>query len=68
MYDLQALTQEIKEKIGGNIIATKNQASRVLQVSEATLDRMRKAGQIHSIRVGNQVMFRVDEIARFLYQ
>lgn len=68
MYDLEKLTKEIKEKLDGNLLATKNQTANICRVSEATIDRMRKDGTIHSIKIGNQVMFRVDELARFLYQ
>lgn len=64
----ELIRSEIKEKLNGNVIATKAQAARVLQISEATIDRMRKANKIHSIKVGNQVMFKIDELVRYLDQ
>ncbi|NOR54818.1 MAG: helix-turn-helix domain-containing protein [Sulfurovum sp.] len=49
-----------------NLLNKKKDAARLLQISESTLDRLRKSGQIKSKKVGGQVMFMTSEILRFL--
>lgn len=44
----------------------KREAAKRLEVSTATLDRFRKQGLIKSKKIGGQIMFTADEIARFL--
>lgn len=44
----------------------KREAAKCLEVSTATLDRFRKQGLIKSKKIGGQIMFTADEIARFL--
>lgn len=48
------------------MLLNKKSASGELSISEATLDRLRQTGQISSKKVLGQVMFSIDEIARFL--
>ena len=48
------------------MLLSKKQTANELGVSEATLDRMRQSGSITSKKVLGQVMFSIDEIARFL--
>lgn len=50
------------------MLLTKKEIANELNVSEATIDRLRQNGQLNSKRVLGQVMFSLDEIARFLYE
>jgi hypothetical protein len=50
------------------MLLTKKQTANELNVSEATIDRLRKNGQLNSKKVLGQVMFSLDELARFLYE
>ena len=50
------------------MLLTKKEISNELNVSEATIDRLRQNGQISSKKVLGQIMFSIDEIARFLYE
>lgn len=50
----------------GSALLNKQQASKELSISRATLDRMRQNGQIKSKRVGQQVRFHVTEVARII--
>ena len=45
---------------------TKCETANELSVSEATVDRLRKNGQITSRKILGQIMFNIDEVARFL--
>jgi len=48
------------------MLLTKRETAKELGVSEASIDRMRKDGLISTKKVLGQVMFSIDEIARFL--
>ncbi len=50
------------------MLLTKKETASELNVSEATIDRLRQNGQLISKKVLGQVMFSLDEIARFLYE
>ena len=50
------------------MLLTKKEIANELNVSEATIDRLRHNGQLNSKKVLGQVMFSLDEIARFLYE
>jgi len=50
------------------MLLTKKETANELNVSEATIDRLRQAGQLNSKKVLGQIMFALDEIARFLYE
>jgi hypothetical protein len=50
------------------MLLTKKEIASELNVSEATIDRLRQNGQLNSKKVLGQVMFSIDEIARFLYE
>ena len=50
------------------MLLTKKEAATELNVSEATIDRLRQNGQLNSKKVLGQVMFSLDEVARFLYE
>ncbi|WP_415408228.1 helix-turn-helix domain-containing protein [Sulfurovum sp. CS9] len=47
-------------------LLNKEQTAKELGVSKATLDRFRKDGSIESKTVGGQIMFKLDEVARYL--
>ena len=49
------------------MLLTKKETANELNVSEATIDRMRQNGLLNSKKVLGQIMFSLDEIARFLY-
>ncbi|QSZ41356.1 helix-turn-helix domain-containing protein [Sulfurimonas aquatica] len=48
------------------MLLTKKETAKELGTSEATIDRLRKNGLITSKKVLGQIMFSIDEIARFL--
>jgi hypothetical protein len=48
------------------MLLTKKETATELSISEATLDRLRTKGKITPKKVMGQIMFSVDEIARFL--
>ncbi len=50
----------------GKLYLTKDEVTQELQVSQATIDRMRKRGEIKSSKIGNQVRFSLNEIAKFV--
>jgi len=48
------------------MLLTKRETAKEISVSEATLDRLRQTGQITSKKILGQIMFGIDEVARFL--
>ena len=50
------------------MLLTKKETANELNISEATIDRMRQNGLLNSKKVLGQIMFSLDEIARFLYE
>lgn len=50
------------------MLLTKKETANELNVSEATIDRMRQNGLLNSKKVLGQVMFSLDEVARFIYE
>ena len=50
------------------ILLTKKETALELNVSESTIDRLRQKGQLSSKKILGQVMFSLDEVARFLYE
>ncbi len=48
------------------MLLTKKQTATEINVSEATIDRLRKSGLLTSKQVLGQIMFSIDEIARFI--
>jgi predicted site-specific integrase-resolvase len=50
----------------GKMILSKKEVIKVLGVSQATVDRLRKAGKLKTKKVLEREMFTIDEIARFL--
>ena len=49
-----------------SLLVTKKEAARELRISSATIDRMRRNGEISSNRIGGQIMFRIDEILKLI--
>ncbi len=50
------------------MLLTKKETANELNVSEATIDRMRQNGLLNSKKVLGQIMFSLDEVARFIYE
>jgi hypothetical protein len=50
------------------MLLTKKETAKELNVREASIDRLRQNGQLSSKKILGQVMFSLDEIARFLYE
>ena len=61
MTTLDNLQQRYKK-----LLLSKKETARELNISQATLDRLRKNGEIVSKRVGGGVFFTIQEIASFL--
>lgn len=49
------------------MLLSKKETAKELNISEATIDRLRKTGQLSSKKISGKIMFSIDEIARFLY-
>jgi hypothetical protein len=47
-------------------LLSKKETAKELNISQATLDRLRKSGAIKSKKVGGGVFFTINEIALFL--
>ncbi|WP_415397809.1 helix-turn-helix domain-containing protein [Sulfurimonas sp. CS5] len=47
-------------------LLTKKETASELNISQATLDRLRKSGEICSKKVGGGVFFTINELALFL--
>ena len=56
------MLRETHEKM----LLTKRETAKELSVSEAGIDRLRAAGDLESKKVLGQIMFQIDEIARYL--
>ena len=50
------------------MLLTKKETAKELNISEATIDRLRQNGQLKSRKVLGSIMFSLDEIARFIYE
>jgi DNA-binding transcriptional MerR regulator len=61
MSSLENLQQRYKKSL-----LSKKEAAEELNISTATLDRLRKKGLIRSKRVGGGIYFTLNEIALFL--
>jgi hypothetical protein len=48
------------------LLLSKKETASELNISQATLDRLRKSGEIKSKKVGGSIFFTLDEIALFL--
>jgi len=63
---LQTKTTELLRSTHNSLVLNKAQTAKELHVSQATIDRMRKVGEIESIKIGGTVMFSLEEIARVI--
>lgn len=50
------------------MLLTKKETANELNISSATIDRLRKNGEINSRKIGGGVYFSIEEIARFVYE
>ena len=57
---------QILQKKYQKMLLNKSEASNEIGVSQATLDRLRKYGQIKSKKILGQVMFDIGEVVRFM--
>jgi len=48
------------------LLLSKKETARELNISQATLDRLRKNGEIRSKRIGGGIYFSLQEISAFL--
>lgn len=48
------------------MLLNKEQTAKELNISQATLDRLRKSGGIKGKKVCGQIMFKIDEVARYI--
>jgi len=62
--DFQTMLRENYKKM----LLTKKETANELNVSEATIDRLRQNGKLNSKKVLGQIMFSIDEVARFLHE
>ncbi len=66
--EVEAKKKELKEDYMSSLLTKKQTARELGGISTQKLDRMRKNGLIESKRVGGTVMFKIEEIARYLVQ
>ncbi len=50
------------------MLLTKKETANELNISSATIDRLRKNGELNSRKIGGGVYFTIEEIARFVYE
>jgi len=50
----------------GRFVLNKKETAMELHVSTASIDRMRKNGQLQSKRINGQIFFTLEEVSRFL--
>ena len=66
MEDRIKLTAELLHKKYDMQLLTKREVSKEMNISEGTLDNIRRSGDIENIKIGGQVMFTLCEVARFI--
>ncbi|MFA9373314.1 MAG: helix-turn-helix domain-containing protein [Poseidonibacter sp.] len=59
---------EILRKNYNRMLLTKKETAHELNISTATIDRLRKSGELNSKKVSGMILFSLDEIARFVYE
>ena len=66
MYEsINTYAKSLQKQFGTSLV-NKSKTAKELSISRATLDRMRKSGQIKSTKIGKQIRFHVIEIARIV--
>lgn len=63
MDSREAFALNLRKQYGRSLLS-KAEAAKELTISRATIDRMRKEGEIKSQKIGQQIRFNVKEIAR----
>ena len=58
---------EILRKNYNRVLLTKKETAHELNISSATVDRLRKNGERNSRKIGGGIYFTLEEIARFIY-
>ncbi len=58
---------EILRKNYNRVLLTKKETAQELNISSATVDRLRKNGELNSRKIGGGIYFTLEEIARFIY-
>lgn len=48
-------------------LLSKRETANELNISQATVDKLRKSGAISSKKIGGEIYFTLDEIANFVY-
>ncbi len=66
MYSNKFEYAEFLQKKYGTPLLSKLIAAKELSISRATIDRMRKSGELKSKRIGKQIRFHVLEIAQIV--
>jgi DNA-binding Xre family transcriptional regulator len=62
MYTIkEQLSQRYKK-----LLLSKKEAANEIGVSEATIDRLRKSGQLKAKRIGGGVFFTINELVSFI--
>lgn len=61
----EEVTQIYTEKYG-RMILNKSEVAKELGISEASIDRMRKTGEIEAKKIGGKIMFNVSELSRMV--
>lgn len=60
------ITQFIINNNEGKLLLSKKQTAAELNVSEATVDRLRHEGDLKSTKLGGQIFVRADELAQYI--
>ena len=60
-----AILGDLKQRYQ-KLLLSKKETANELNISQATLDRLRKSGEIKSKKVGGGIFFTLSEIALFL--
>ncbi len=50
----------------GRFVLNKKETAKELHISTASIDRMRKNGQLKSKKINGQIFFTLEEVSRFL--
>ncbi len=62
---MTTILEQIQHRFKKSLLS-KKETARELNISQATLDRLRKSGDIKSKKVGGGIFFTIQEIALFV--
>ena len=68
IQELETKKRELKNQYMSSLLSKKQTARELGGISVTTLDRMRREGLISSKKVRGSIMFRIEEVARFIIQ